>query len=252
MEISRITNEQYDERFYYSKEKINPRTGTHWFPSYHFLMSVGAPVSNHLVEWWKNYGHEADRILKQKEVRGSWVHDRIEMITKFNQVVTQSDIEAAWGNNPSDMLFVQRALTGFFNFLNEEQAQVVSSERMILGEDWGGTMDLELRLKSDNYANLWIIDIKTAKSVYNEHLQQVEAYRRVTGADKAGVLILGNSTRKRYTFTAVVDKHRDHLYELFLAEKETAYKILTKENRLQPTEETFPKEYSMNLLKIGE
>lgn len=243
--IERVTQEQYDERFYFDQTKVNIRTNTHWFPAYHFLMSTGAPVSPHLVEWWKNMGQEADRILKQKEERGSWVHDKVESMIKVGWKVTQEEIESRWGNYPKDQLFVNRALTGLFNFLNDEQAEIVSSERMIIADDWAGTMDLEVRIKSDDYKNVWIVDIKTAKSVFEEHKQQVEAYRRVTGADRAGILILGNSTKKRYTFSEVQKSKQDYYWKLFQAQKEVAYIILENEKRLEPTNESFPESYSL-------
>lgn len=248
MAIQRVTNGQYDERFYSDEEKVNTRTGTHWFPAYHFLMSTGAPVSPHLVEWWKVYGYEADRIMKQKEERGSWVHEMIEQITKMGFILDQNYIEERWGNYEKDLLFVRRCFEGFFNFMVEEEAEIVSSERMILGDDWGGTMDLELRLKRDGYKNLWVVDIKTSKSVFEEHKQQVEAYRRTVGADRGGVLILGNSTKKRYTFTEVPKAKHDFYWKLFQAEKEVAYILLEDSKRLQPTEETFAESYSLKNL----
>ena len=243
--IRRVTNEQYDERFYYSELHVNSRTGTHWFPAYHFLTSMGAPTSDYLIKWYKDLGHEAERVMKQKEIRGSWIHDAIERMTKWNVVITEAEIQMAWGNNEKDMLFVKRALTGFLNFMEEEQVQIVSSEKMIIFEDWAGTMDLEVRMKRDDYKNVWVVDVKTAQAVYEEHKQQVESYRRAVGADRGAVLLLGNSTKKRFTLSEVSVKKSDYYYKRFQAIKETAYIEMEEQNRLQPTIEIFPTEFKI-------
>lgn len=243
--ILRVTNEQYDERFYYSELHVNSRTGGHWFPAYHFLMSMGAPMSEHLLKWYKDLGHEADRVMKQKEVRGSWIHEKVEKMTNWGVAVKAEEIATAWGNTEKDMLFVQRALTGLLNFIEDEQAVIVSSEKMIIAEDWAGTMDLELKLKRDGYKSVWVVDIKTAQAVYEEHKQQVECYRRAVGADRGGVLLLGNSTKKRYTFSEVSPKKSDYYFARFEAIKNLAYVDMTENNRLEPTKEEFPTEFKI-------
>jgi len=243
--IIRVTQEAYDERFYGHNEKINPRTGNKWFPAFHYLWSAGAPMSPFLVSWYKEYGHEADRIMKHKEQIGSFVHDRIEQMGKHHIPTTIENIEN-FCRDEGDVLFIKRCLDGFLNFMKDHDSVIVSSEKMILGEDWGGTMDLELRISDDKWSKVWCVDLKTSKSVFEEHLIQVETYRRVCGADRGGVLILGNSTKKRYTFTEIPVKKQDYLYSKFLAVKETAYVTMLERGTIAPTEETFPSEFNLN------
>jgi len=243
--IKRVTLEAYDERFYSHAEKVNPRTNNHWFPAYHFIWKLGAPMSPFLIGWYKEYGHEADRIMKHKERIGSFVHDRIEQMSK-HRIGTSVELIEDFFRDPGDVLFVKRCFEGFLNFMKEHEAYIISSEKMILGEDWGGTMDLELRIKDDKYKNKWVVDIKTSKSVFEEHLIQVETYRRTCGADRGGALILGNSTKKRYTFTEVPVKKQDVLYAKFLAAKEFAYITMLDRGTIAPTEEVFPKEFKLN------
>lgn len=243
--IKRVTLEAYDERFYSHAEKINPRTENHWFPAYHFLWKLGAPMSPFLIGWYKEYGHEADRIMKHKERMGSFVHDRIEQMSK-HKIGTSIELIEDYFKDPGDVLFVKRCFEGFLNFMKEHDAYIVSSEKMILGEDWGGTMDLELRIKDDGYKAIWVVDAKTSKSVFEEHLIQVETYRRTCGADRGAVLILGNQTKKRYTFTEVPVKKQDMYYKKFLAAKEFAYITMLDRGIIAPTEEVFPKEFKLN------
>ena len=243
--IQRVTQEEYDERFYGHTEKINTKTGNHWFPAFHYLWHLGAPMSPFLVSWYKEYGHEADRIMKHKEQLGSFVHDRIENMTKYKLSTTTEMIEN-FCRMPSDILFVKRCFDGFMNFMRDHDAVVVSSEKMILAGDWGGTLDLELRIKDDGWKNVWCIDLKTSKSVFEDHLIQVECYRRVCGADRGGVLILGNSTKKRYTFTEVPVKKQDLFYAKFMAVKETAYITMLDRGTIAPTVEVFPVEFKLN------
>lgn len=247
--IIRVTQEAFDSRFYGSDSKINTRTGNKWFPSWHFLFGTASPTDDFLVTYYKSKGFFSDFEFHRAEVMVSYVHNRIEDMGKHGIDTTTEQIYRSFPN-PKEARRVEECLMAWINFVVDEEPQVISYEQMVLADDWGGTVDLRCRIKSDNYENLWTIDFKTSKSVYDSHKSQVESYRREFNDDKAGVLILGNSTKKRYTFTEVKAKERDYFYNYFLKVKDLAYHILEHNNRLQPHQKDMPEVFTLKGLNI--
>lgn len=248
-QIIRVTQEEFDSRFYGHDTKINPRSGNKWFPSWHFLYGIGAPTDDFLVTYYKSKGFFSDVEFKRAEIMGSYVHNRIEDMGKYGIDTTLEQIYRAFPD-PYESRRVQEALMGWLNFVKDEEPKVMAYEQMVIGEDWGGTVDFRAAIKSDDYKNMWTIDFKTSKSVYKSHKAQVETYRREFNDDKAGVLILGNQTKKRYTFSEVKEKERDYFYDHFKAVKEVAYLDLIQSGRLQPHPKDMPDVFTLKGLNI--
>jgi len=247
--IVRVTQDAFSERFYGCDEKTNIVSGNKWFPSWHYLYGTGCPSEEFLIEYYKSKGYFSDFNFYRAQVMGSYVHNRIEDMGKFGIDTTTEQIYRAFPN-AKEARKIEESLIAWINFVKEEEPQVLSYEQMVIAEDWGGTVDLRARLKRDNYESIWTIDFKTSKSIYDSHKSQVESYRREFKDDKAAVLLLGNSTKSKYTFSEVKEKERDYFYEDFLNIKRVAYHRLKKQNRLQPHEKDMPEVFTLKGLNI--
>lgn len=245
--IERITDAAYDERFYVDMSKVNPRTGNNFFPAYHFIMQY-APESPGLSKWKQDKGHFADYILKRSAEIGSYVHECCDRLIKNPEAsITHEEIHSAFPDE-KEAHQVKECLLGFFNFMQEEEPIIISTEKMVVGDDFAFTLDMQAYLKYDEYQKLHVVDWKTSKVASDDHKMQVEAMRRVTDSAMAMVVVLGNSTKKKYTATPV--KPNDHFWNEFNAIKEVAYLDLIKSNRIKPRENPFPTVFSLKDLKI--
>lgn len=247
--IERITNEAFSERFYKHPTKINERTGLHYFPAFHTITGEGEPTPFGLISWYKSMGYKADEILERSKVIGSFVHDSIDKIIKYDVIITHEAIHNAFPN-AQEAQKVKECLLGFINFMRDEEPVILASEAMECGEDFGFTIDNKFRLKSDDYKNVWASDWKTSKVATDGHKMQVEAIRRTTGCDRGLVVVLGNSTKKGYTATKIPEKDHEYLWERFIAIKETAYVELLKKGQIQPKEDNMPTEFSLKDINI--
>lgn len=237
--IERITNEAFDERFYRHPERINPKTGNNYFPAFHLITSMGAPENAGLGKWKQDKGHFADYILQRTALMGSYVHDCIDGMIKSHREVTHEQIHNEFPD-AKEAQHVKECLLGFLNFMEEEQPIIIASEQVMCGEDFGFTMDLKCRLKSDEFKAVWLVDWKTSKTASDEHKMQVEAMRRVSGADRCAVVVLGNTTKKKYTRTDVPVARQDFFWSRFQAIKETAYVELLDKGIIKPREDYMP------------
>lgn len=237
--IQRVTNEAFDSRFYKHPRKLNKKTNNEYFPAFHHITKLGAPEPMGLSKWRQTMGHFADHVLSRSAEIGSYVHDCIDRMIKSGAVVMHEDIHRDFPDL-KEAQRVKECLLAFMNFLKEEEPIIVASEQMQCGDDFGFTLDSRMLLKSDKYEKESVVDWKTSKVVNEDHKMQVEAMRRVVGADKAVVIVLGNTTKKKYTMTAVKPSEQDYLWSKFQAVKETAYVEMLKSGHIQPREDNMP------------
>ena len=247
--IERLTNDAFDERFYKHPERNNPRTGLPYFPAYHFVTSLGAPEPIGLTKWRQDKGHFADYILERSSEIGSYVHDCIDRMIKADTLISHDDINNAFPNAKESQR-VKDCLLGFINFMHEYEPVIVASERMLCGNDFGFTQDTEMYLNTDDYKARWTVDWKTSKVANDDHKMQVEAMRRVSKCDRGMVVVLGNSTKKKYTATVIPIKDHDHLWTKFEAIKEVAYVEMLKRNQVKPREDNMPHVFSLKDVKF--
>ena len=235
--ITRITVEADDSRFYHHKNKINPRTGNNFFPSYSFLHTLGAPASPHLADYYKNRGWDADRHFKNREMVGSAVHNYIDDMIKWGKKITQEEIRKSY---PNDWIEIQKCLLGAMNFFAKYKPIILSSEFTIIGDDFGGTVDMKVRVNEDNYESVWLLDWKTAKTMTESHKMQVAAYNTVVKADNIGIVVVGNQTKQKFTFSKVSSKDQQELLQEWEAIKNVAYIKLLRDNWIEPRVREYP------------
>lgn len=247
--IERVTNEAFDERFYKSPNKINPRTNNEFFPAFHHITKLGSPEPIGLTKWRQDKGHFADYIMVRSQEIGSFVHDCIDRMIKSDTVIKHDDIHEAF-TDPKEAQRVKDCLLGFMNLIRDEEPVILASEQMMCGIDFGFTLDSRMLLKSDEYKNKFVVDWKTSKVANEDHKMQLEAMRRVSQSDKGAVVVLGNSTKKKYTMTIVKPSEQDHLWNKFQAVKETAYVEMIKRNSIAPREDNMPQTFDLRSLKF--
>ena len=242
--IERVTNEAFDERFYKSPTRINRRTNNEYFPAFHYVTKLGSPEPLGLTKWRQDKGHFADHILDRSSEIGSYVHDCIDRMIKANSSVMHEDIHRDFGD-AKEAHRVKECLLAFMNFIRDEEPIIIASEQMMCGDDFGFTLDSRMLLKSDSYKKVSVVDWKTSKVANEDHKMQVEVMRRVCGADKAVVVVLGNSTKKKYTATVVKSTEKDYLWDRFQSIKDTAYVEMLKRGSIRPRQDNMPHIFSL-------
>jgi len=247
--IERITNEAFDDRFYKHPKRLNPRTNLPFFPAFHFLTGEGEPTPFGLIEWYKQMGYKSNEILERSKLIGSFVHDAIDRMIKFDSEISNDEIFTAFPA-PKEAQKVRECLFGFINFMKDEEPIILASESMGCGEDFGYTLDNKLRIKSDKYKDVWASDWKTSKTATLDHKMQVEAIRRSERCSRGMVVVLGNATKKKYTITKISEKDHDYLWDRFLAIKDTAYVEIIRSGRIQPREDEIPVVFSLKELNF--
>lgn len=247
--IKRITNEAFDSRFYKSPDKLNARTGLPYFPAFHMITSMGSPEPIGLTKWRQDKGHFADYLMLRAQKVGSYVHDCIDRMIKSDTYIEHEDIHREFPD-AKEAQRVKDCLLGFLNFMREEEPIVLASERMYCAKDFGFTLDNRMLLKSDGYKKKYTTDWKTSKTVNEDHKMQVEVMRREVGDDMGMVIILGNSTKKKYTATVIKKGDQDYLFAKFYAIKELAYVEILKKNMIKPREDNMPKLFSLKSIRL--
>lgn len=243
--LERITNEAFDERFYRHPTRNNEKTGLPYFPAFHYVTSLGSPEPIGLTKWRQDKGHFSDYILERSSVIGSYVHNAIDDMIKHDFKISHETIHRDFPNH-KEAQRVKECLLGFLNFMAEEEPVVLASEQMMCGKDFGFTMDNKFKIKSDGYKNVWVSDWKTSKVANDDHKMQVEVMRRVAQADRGMVIVLGNTTKKKYTMTQIPIKDHDYHWFRFNAIKETAYVEIMKRNLVKPREDNMPSVFSLS------
>ncbi len=226
-EISRLTQEDYDERFY--KDVSTGR----WYPSVSYVLGVGLPTEKHLIEWIASKGiEEAERIKVSAGARGTRIHAYVEDMIN-NVAVPGEDLS----------LQEKRALLGFMNFWGDFKPVTKSVETQFISELYGvgGTVDFigKLPLSVSAMTEDWIIDWKSSKTAVLSHKVQVAAYAKCMGKKRAGLVTLGNTTKKRYTFTEV------DIDEYFPYFENAMNYFRLKHPDAKPTVEQFPEVFSL-------
>jgi hypothetical protein len=168
---------------------------------------------------------------------------------KSDAMVTHEDIHRDFPD-AKEALRVKNGLLGFMNFILEEEPIILASEQMVVASDFAFTLDSKMKLKSDGYKSLWTVDWKTSKVANDDHKMQLEVMRRVSGCDRGMVVVLGNSTKKKYTATPVKIADHDHYWFKFNAIKEVAYVEMLKRGTIKPREDNMPHNFSLKDLKF--
>jgi len=245
MKDGKIQITTIDERWY-ARQAVNKITG---LPEYDYIPSVTwiagyYPKGIAFYKWLANTGwDEAEAIKSAAGDKGSRVHQATEIIDQGETI----DIGAQFIDSKTDMraeLTVEEVdcILSFCKWLDEAKPVLLASEMTVFGNGHAGTLDRIYKISNQVY----IVDIKTSQSIWEEHILQVSAYSHsdidykymgLTEADwqarKLAILQLGYRKNKAgFKFTEIPDK-----YDLF----KTAKLIWTNENSgLKPKQKDYP------------
>jgi hypothetical protein len=79
---------------------------------------------------------------------------------------------------PADISKAETAFLKFLEFWDSHKLKKVRAEAQLVSDryQYGGTLDL---VAEDDRERLWLIDFKTSKAIYPEHVVQVVAYEKL-------------------------------------------------------------------------
>jgi len=232
-EIEQINSYEFDERFY-TKEFNGERI---FAPSVTHVLSCSYPSDWGLTQWRGDVGNKrADEIMDEASEDGTFVHDAIEKILK-GEKVESSSIEERF--KPKRCLKIKRCLKAFLEWHEEFKPTKVKTEFATWGKGFAGTVDCVCKIGDERY----LIDWKTSKSISVKHKVQVTTYAESVGKiDKVAILQLGNTTKKRYTFTVLKDEDREK-YNTQWNKTLEMFQILNPS--AAPNTETFPETFNI-------
>lgn len=207
--VFRVTTD--NERFYIRPSK-NKTTG---LPDYEYAPSVTYitsfyPKGKELTKWIAEQGwDEAEKKKTDAGARGSRIHSAIAALVGGGTVTPDMTFDGV-------QLAVDEysAVLNFRDWFEATRPEVLGSEFLIWNDEhnYAGTVDLKLKIGGD----IWVIDLKSSKSVYPEYALQLSAYKKcIPDATRIGVLQVGYARSKSgWKFTELDDK-----FDVFLATK---------------------------------
>lgn len=208
--IIRVTTT--DERWYV-RPKANATTG---LPSYEYVpsstwISSFYPKGTEFYKWLASKGwNEAEALKESAGDRGTRIHHAIEDLLRgvpiqHNAVYDGVELSV-------DEYWAVMTFKSWWKTLPPD-TELLGMEYVVWNKEHGyaGTVDLKLKIGG----LVWIIDIKSSKSVWPEHILQVSSYRHADACDKTGIIQVGyQRNRSGFKFTEIEDK-----FNLFLAAK---------------------------------
>lgn len=229
MKIQQINVREFDERFY--------QKGNDFAPSVTYILQCVYPSGFGLSNWRGDVGNKrADEIMDETAEEGSFVHEQIEKLLKGFRI-SNEEIDSNFKNHRR-ALKVKRCLKSFIDWYEDTKPETISTEKTIWDDQhiFAGTLDYKCVIDGEK----WTIDFKTSKSIHDSHKIQVSAYRFADGNEgKCGILHLGNTTKKRYSF---IEVDHDRYFPQFLQFNET-FKMLYP--NAKPNDEKFPEYFEL-------
>lgn len=234
-----------DERWYF-RPKANATTGLpefEYFPSSTWISSM-YPKSKGFWMWLAEHGwDESEAIKNAAGDRGSKVHAATETLEKQGEL----SIDTVFKNNRTEMVETLTTeeldcIMSFAKWHEDMNPQVLATEMTVFGDFYAGTLDNIYRINGQIY----IVDKKTSKQIWEEMKLQVSSYSHahidyvalgITKEEwesrKLAILQLGYPLNKnKYKFTEIEDK-----YDLF----KIAYQIWLNENpNSKPKQKDYP------------
>lgn len=225
--IRRVDSYEFDERYY--QRYIGDDT-VEYAPSVTYV--IGATYPSYGLDLWRgDVGNKrADEIMEQSAEDGSYVHDAIERILKGEEVHSDEIRERFSGKRS---LKIKRCLKAFMDWYEEYKPEVLSTEYIIWGNGYAGTVDLKCVINGETY----IVDFKTSKSIHGSHKVQIAAYGMADDVQHVALLQVGNKTKKRYSFNVLKEEDRKRYEQEW---DKTLALFQTLHPNAQPTSETFP------------
>lgn len=169
-----------DGRFYLDEQ------GNH-FPSVTTILEA-YPKTYQFYEWLKANGDNADKVRDAAGERGSSVHDLTEKYDNGLEVCLLNE-----NNNPQYSLEAWSMFERYVNFSERYNPQHLLVEQNFIGNGYAGTIDRVTTIEGKTY----ILDIKTANSLYDSYWLQLAAYRKLYNKEVDGVAILWLNAKTR-------------------------------------------------------
>jgi hypothetical protein len=243
--ILRITS--LNERWYAkpSKDVITGLPCYDYKPSSTWIAGY-YPKGIAFYQWLAKHGwNEAEALKQAAGDKGSKVHYACESLDKDNKVDIEKDKYLNPTTEKEEELTPEEieCVVSYARFIDDKFPKLLASEITAFGDFYAGTIDKIVRIGTQ----IWIIDLKTSKYIWEEQKLQISSYSHldidykklgITDKEwkerKLGILQLGyNKNKMGYKFTEVENK-----FDMF---KNVAYKIWQNENpRAKPKEIELP------------
>lgn len=207
--MKQVNGKFVDERFYLIGKK--------YYPSVTNMLGITYPDGGALTKWRGDIGNEdANRIMNQAGEDGTFIHQAIEDLIAGREIISD-DIVKRFDKTRS--LKIHKALESFIDFWNEYQPEVIETEYSVADTKLklAGTIDMKCRLNTDAYQDEWIIDWKSSKSIGPKHKIQLSLYAKMDNVNKMGIVHLGNTTKKGYSFLPLKEEEFARFYKEGLA-----------------------------------
>ncbi len=252
--ICRVTTT--DSRFY-TREGKDAVTG---LPTIEWRRSITHiahfyPKGRQYEEYLKKAGEDADEILNLAGERGSKVHQAIEVLNNADVVLMDdkfiSNRTGEWEELTPDEYGCIMDYKRWWDMEGCKEYKILEAEQTIWPEgilhdkkplDFAATLDIFVERIADGKKG--VIDIKTSKAIYDNHIIQVSAIGEAVQADFQAILQVGYKPNKsRYKFTDI--PRRMDLYWLAwgICEREA------EKSKDEPQQKDFPLTISLGLPK---
>lgn len=160
---------------------------------------LGVKHKWHLTEWWKTQTALAAMTHLPELLEVGTVEEGIKLIRSIpteirdraaqlgTRVHTQSDMplgghesDAKGFETDPDTYPYLEAYRGFLTFLEAHRGRIISSEHAVWNktDGYAGTYDRLIDFGCECHKGLWLVDLKTGKDLYPDHVLQLAAYGR--------------------------------------------------------------------------
>jgi len=170
---------------WYGKEVSDLKTGNpriKWFPSVTWIKSYYY-TNPYLVKWIADKGlSEADRIRKEAGVRGDKVHQATEDIDKGEEIKIDAKYENKEKGEMEELTADElEAIKSYADYIDIEKPEILANEMTVFCDnekyEYSGTLDrIWAQETEDKMRQIWIVDLKTSKTVKKDMIIQVSAY----------------------------------------------------------------------------
>ena len=166
---------------WYARETKNQETGLPeiiWIPSSTWIMSY-AYKNPYLIKWMQEKGvDEAETIKKEAGTKGDRIHSGCSVINTGKEVA-MTDQFLNKETKAMEELTVEEyeAILSYRNCLDEMKPQILANEMTVFAERYAGTLDdIWAILTEGIQRQIYIVDIKSSKSIYKSMIGQVSSY----------------------------------------------------------------------------
>lgn len=163
-----------DERFY-AIPNIDKGTG---LPKYAFVPSVTWIASYYpkgvaFFRWLADQGWDESQAIKAAAgARGSRVHKATEILESGGEIDITQPIEAVDGSVKELDALELSAIRSFMDWHSATSPKLIASELTVFGDGYAGTIDRIYMIDG----RVWIVDLKTSASIWEEYVLQISAY----------------------------------------------------------------------------